>query len=333
MKQDAGIRAALVDLARLAGADWAVLQPDRSSRDGVGRDVDPGLLLAVERGRLVRIGPRVLRRWPRTAGSGLRGLLAFVDRERPARRVLAGLRHDRAVDLDRIEPFARSLLECEARATDPIAPDGPSRFRCATHDLCHLLTVASLEIERARLEGDAEEAFDRAQAAVEDARNLCEAVLDPEPAPGRRRRYAVRLLLESAARQAALASGRGDRVEVRIACEPELSADVDRGLLERALRNLLLNAIEASPDGARVTLAATPDGGGGIRVSVRDEGRGIAAEDLPELLRPGRTATGGSGYGTESVRASVRELGGVLTVRSRPFAGTEVIVGLPGARG
>ena len=324
-------RALLAAFAASAGADWALLQRGPSSirvwTDGLGRDVDPVLLRSVERGRLVRIGVDELRRSPRTAGAGHSGWLAFVDRDRPCDRVVAGLRHERELDLARLEPLARALL---AR-TEPAAPDPAPRLACATHDLRHLLTVAGLELERARLEAGGTSSVERACAALEDARRLCERALRPERPRARRERHDIRLVLETASRRAALVSGRADRVEVRIACEPGLLVAVDREVLERALQNLVLNAIEASPDGGRVELGASSGGGGELRVSVRDAGRGIAAEDLPELFRPGRSGSGGSGYGTESARACARELGGTLRVRSRPLGGTEILLDLPGA--
>src|SRR5262249_3824186 len=110
---------------------------------------------------------------------------------------------------------------------------------------------------------------------------------------------------------------------------PHLEASVDRALLERALRNLALNAIEATPDGGSVELEATRDAGGEIRIAVRDEGRGIEPAELKELLRAGRSGSGGRRFGRASVRACVRELGGRLQVRSRPRAGTEFVILIP----
>ncbi len=77
-----------------------------------------------------------------------------------------------------------------------------------------------------------------------------------------------------------------DRLEGLFVTHP-LSTAIDNGttvwadpvLLERVLENLLANAIQHTPPGTRVALAATPEAEG-IRISVSDTGPGIAPADL-----------------------------------------------------
>jgi signal transduction histidine kinase len=330
----------LGSLARLLGADWIALTWEggrmevrekgnvvRRGGSSFPRDVDPGLVRTLEPGRAASLGPDVLRRWPRTAGSGLRELLAYATRKRPSLRLLAGLRAEGPLGVRRFEELARFTLEVvEAHERAIPATDRALETACATHDLRHLLTVALLEIERARAEGSpgrTEEALACVQRTLETARSMCET------AGGEREILPLLPILESAARDAETGSGRRGRIAVRVHCAGDLALRVDRGLLERVLRNLAANAIEATPDGGSVEIAAKAGPAGEILLSVRDEGRGIAREDLRDLLRAGRSGSGGSGYGTASVRACVRDLGGRLSVRSRPRAGTEFVIRLP----
>jgi signal transduction histidine kinase len=317
----------LRSIARFAGASWAACSRGSERLEfregGSPRDIDAGLLRSLERGRLVRIGRERLRRWPRAVSSDLREALAYVHPERPADRVVLGLGKPGGIEAAPLEPILACLLEHEPSSGPPESVDAKLRNGCVAHDLRHLLTLASLEVERART--DPARGLDRLQTALEDARKLCESALAGARAAHRR----VRPVLEAAARAASLASGRAERVTVAIGggADPELAVDAE--LLGRAVRNLVLNAIEATPDGGRVSVDLDDDAAGEFRIAVRDQGRGIAAEDLPDLLRPGRTASGGSGFGTASVRVCVRELGGRLDVRSRPRQGTEFVLRLP----
>ena len=60
----------------------------------------------------------------------------------------------------------------------------------------------------------------------------------------------------------------------------------DPQLLTQAVANLLSNAIKFTPEGGRVTLQATLDPDGGLRLEVRDTGIGVAASDIPRALEP-----------------------------------------------
>jgi signal transduction histidine kinase len=114
-------------------------------------------------------------------------------------------------------------------------------------------------------------------------------------------------------------------------------AAVDIELFERAIANLLDNALKFCPRGARVTLRAHAHEGG-VRISVADTGPGIAAADLPHLfdrfyqsrqsVAPA-TGEGGKGLGLAIVKRIAELHGGAVTVTSRLGAGTEVVLSLP----
>jgi signal transduction histidine kinase len=109
---------------------------------------------------------------------------------------------------------------------------------------------------------------------------------------------------------------------------PAILADPDQ--LDQVLENLIVNAVQAMPDGGRLTLtsaAASPDW---IAVRVTDTGVGIAADDLPRIFDPlFTTKMKGMGLGLTIARNLVEGLGGMLEVRSEPGHGTTFVLRLP----
>lgn len=114
-------------------------------------------------------------------------------------------------------------------------------------------------------------------------------------------------------------------------------AAVDIELFERAVANLVDNALKFCPRGARVALAAQVNDGR-VRVSVTDTGPGIAAADLPHLfdrfyqsrqsVAPA-TGEGGKGLGLAIVKRIAELHDGAVSVRSQPGEGTQVVLSLP----
>ena len=100
------------------------------------------------------------------------------------------------------------------------------------------------------------------------------------------------------------------------------------GLLERALINLLTNAIKYSPSGTRVTVTLSREGKR-YRVCVTDEGFGIASESLPSLFNRFQRVSNtdhaeitGAGLGLAFVDAVVTRHGGRISVQSVPGQGS-----------
>jgi len=128
------------------------------------------------------------------------------------------------------------------------------------------------------------------------------------------------------------------------ALEPEAHtsppfAKVDVELFERAVANLVDNALKFCPAGARITLGAAVDGDQ-VRVRVADSGPGIAPADLPHLfdrfyqsrqsVAPA-SAEGGKGLGLAIVKRIAELHGGAVSVASTPGHGTEVVLSVPAA--
>src|SRR5262249_48828589 len=111
---------------------------------------------------------------------------------------------------------------------------------------------------------------------------------------------------------------------------PTLALDVS--LIERALANLVSNALKFSPEKATVVVATAADGGQ-VRISVTDRGPGIPADRRSSLFTPyglGEVRTGDStGLGLFIVGTVVSAHGGRVSLDCPPEGGSVFIVELP----
>ncbi|WP_327253562.1 sensor histidine kinase [Streptomyces sp. NBC_01244] len=123
---------------------------------------------------------------------------------------------------------------------------------------------------------------------------------------------------------------------------PELDFDSDlapwyvRGeaaALERAVVNVLDNAVKFSPPGSTVTVSLRAG-----ELTVRDRGPGIPADDLPHVFErfwrsPSARALPGSGLGLSIVARTVQRAGGAAELRAPADGGpgTEAVLSIPGA--
>ncbi len=107
-----------------------------------------------------------------------------------------------------------------------------------------------------------------------------------------------------------------------------VTGDPDR--LEQALQNLAANALRHTPDGGDITLSAE-QAGSHVRLSVRDNGPGIAPEHVPLIFdrfykADVARAAGGSGLGLSIVKAIVERHGGTISVRNDSGAVFEILL-------
>lgn len=108
--------------------------------------------------------------------------------------------------------------------------------------------------------------------------------------------------------------------------------DADTELLHRALSNLVLNAIDAMPDGGTLTLAAHPKGEG-VELRVADTGEGLTPEECERLFTPYYTTKQhGTGLGLAIVQSVVADHAGTITVEGAPGGGAAFIITLPRAQ-
>jgi len=120
-------------------------------------------------------------------------------------------------------------------------------------------------------------------------------------------------------------------------------AEVDAAQIQQVLTNLIVNAIQAMPEGGEVNIhvrrqAARDPGSREDRqeayfaIEVRDQGVGIAAENIQHLFEPFFTTKGvgeGTGLGLSIAYGIVQEHGGWIDVTSRPDEGSCFTVFLP----
>jgi len=105
----------------------------------------------------------------------------------------------------------------------------------------------------------------------------------------------------------------------------------DPELLHRALSNLVLNAMDAMPQGGTLTLAAQPHGEK-IEIKVSDTGEGLTPEECERLFTPYYTSKQhGTGLGLAIVQSVVADHGGTIAVESRPGSGATFMITLPKA--
>jgi signal transduction histidine kinase len=119
----------------------------------------------------------------------------------------------------------------------------------------------------------------------------------------------------------------------------ELVGEWDPARLERVLHNLAGNAVKYSPEGGTVSISVRRQPGRSgdedAVVSVRDEGLGIPARDLPHLFQRFYRASNvagrirGTGLGLYSAREIVAQHGGTLEVESHEGQGSTFTIRLP----
>jgi signal transduction histidine kinase len=120
------------------------------------------------------------------------------------------------------------------------------------------------------------------------------------------------------------------RVQLRV--KPNhgpLVAAVDPRLLKQALLNLMLNAVQAMPEGGELILGLSHNGRTAV-IDVIDTGPGISAEDQERVFQAHYTTRrGGTGIGLPTARRIVEEHGGRIILQSEPGKGSDFAIHLP----
>ena len=125
------------------------------------------------------------------------------------------------------------------------------------------------------------------------------------------------------------------RIALDVPADPIL-LQADENQLRQIVWNLATNGLRAMPSGGQLTLAlcdTSRDGSDGeVRIEVRDQGTGIAPQDLDGIFQPFRAGfTRGTGLGLSIVQRIVTDYGGEIRVSSRRGEGTTIQVSLPHA--
>jgi signal transduction histidine kinase len=135
----------------------------------------------------------------------------------------------------------------------------------------------------------------------------------------------VRALYEEAGQ-----NGAGIGFETNVSDSP-LLIDADPEMLHRALSNLVLNAMDAMPDGGSLMLS-TASGDGVVEIRVADTGKGMTPEECERLFTPYYTTKQhGTGLGLAIVQSVIADHGGTIRVECGQSGGTEFVITLPRA--
>ncbi len=142
----------------------------------------------------------------------------------------------------------------------------------------------------------------------------------------------VQGLLEEAVHRLASQAERG---EVTLTLEDATlgTARLDASRLERAVINLVQNAIKFTPAGGRVTVSGSR-GPGILEIVVSDTGVGIGSDELPRIFErfykaDHSRASVGSGLGLALVKHAVEVQGGTVRVESTPGEGSTFTITVP----
>jgi two-component system sensor histidine kinase KdpD len=123
---------------------------------------------------------------------------------------------------------------------------------------------------------------------------------------------------------------------------PDLAVSADPALLERALANVISNALRAAPPGTSVRVTA-----GRVRaadretvdVRVIDHGPGIRVADRDRVFQPFQRAVDhgadstGVGLGLAIARGFVEAMGGEVVIEDTPGGGTTIVISVPTVAG
>jgi nitrogen fixation/metabolism regulation signal transduction histidine kinase len=129
-------------------------------------------------------------------------------------------------------------------------------------------------------------------------------------------------------------SGEGYVGPTSLGCAVELSLDpmpldADPELLHRALSNLVLNAMDAMPDGGMLTISARPIADK-VELRVADTGQGLTPEECERLFTPYYTTKQhGTGLGLAIVQSIIADHEGTIAVESPVGGGATFIITLP----
>jgi signal transduction histidine kinase len=318
---------------------------DASPPPAVAAPNDPRRLRDDEFGRL-QMGFQALLGKLRSQWDRLRRLDAF------RRESVSNLSHDLRSPLT---AAAASLETLQRRWHSAAATDSSSGTPAAqAEDAAHGEPHAGPHLVRQRAEDRrlVEVALRNTHSAARLVRALGDlAVLDEASFRLRLARIDLAEMLDDIAlRFAERAAAQGITLSCEFDAAEPLAAEVDVELIERALANVLDNALRHTPRGGRIVLsarslarlepevAAADSVAAAVRLTVRDSGSGIAADDLAHLFDrhfrgrqagPAARSEGGKGLGLAIVQRIAELHAGRVTVQSTVGEGTTVTIDLP----
>jgi PAS domain S-box-containing protein len=211
------------------------------------------------------------------------------------------------------------------------------------HDFNNLLTVILGSISLAQLDANGSDSLCRrlsdGENAVLRARDLTQQLLTFAKGGAPVRKTAS---IRDIVKEASGFSLSGSNVKCVFAFDEDLKpAEIDAGQIGQVIHNLVINAVQAMPEGGTLRVicenAAVQGGsilplrpGPYVRISVQDEGMGIPEALLPKIFDPYfTTKPKGSGLGLATSYSIIKKHDGHINVESRPGAGSVFRVYIP----
>ena len=159
-------------------------------------------------------------------------------------------------------------------------------------------------------------------------------LLMARPNLGRRSETDIGRLVEDVIESLTVGAEWNPQVELRKTLGQGLRVMGDPAEIRQVLLNLMINSIQAMPEGGALSITACPDGIDGemeaVRIEIGDTGCGIDPDHLEKIWEPFYTTKErGSGLGLAIVRRIVENHGGAVAVRSDARSGTQFSIRLP----
>ena len=251
----------------------------------------------------------------RVTQSRVRGAPEFETLRRSMREMVSELEHGRrqAVEAERLHAFRESARRVAHEIKNPLTPIRFALARLrgqAPSDLQEDVGVIAMESDRLDRMAKSFAEFGRLPEGPAAEIDIAELV-----------RYTARSCLPPG-----------------IALDLQIEENLPRvhghnGALAGALSNVLLNAVDASGDAGRITVKATTtklDGRDAVRISVADNGKGIAPQNLETIWEPYVTnKPGGTGLGLAIARQAIWAHDGTVNATSTLGSGTEIQFTIP----
>ena len=124
-----------------------------------------------------------------------------------------------------------------------------------------------------------------------------------------------------------------NKIEVRLSLDQQTASwMIDESSMRGALMNLVVNAIEAMPEGGTLTISSNWTGGT-LQLEIADTGQGIGEEEMKNIFEPFYTTKAqGLGLGMPYAKKIIEQHGGGISLDSHPGEGTTVLIMLPANR-
>lgn len=122
---------------------------------------------------------------------------------------------------------------------------------------------------------------------------------------------------------------KSNKISLKLTFSDDITLHADKNQLKQALLNIILNAIDAMPQGGTITIKTTPHAHK-LEILIKDTGHGINPEDIKHIFEPFYSRkSDGTGLGLAITETIIKRHHGEITVRSSLNKGTEFKITLP----